>query len=195
MKICGVDEAGRGPLAGPVVVAAVIMTEGIKINGIRDSKKLKPAKREELFKMIVDSAIDYKIEIVDNNVIDEINILKATMLGVERCLTKLSLTDVKVLIDGSYFKLADGREKNYNYETVIKGDDIIYQISCASILAKVTRDRLMAEYENLYPEYGFASHKGYGTKMHIERLLEYGMCEIHRKTFCRKILERNELNR
>ena len=189
MLICGIDEAGRGPLAGPVVVAAVVFEEGNSIELVRDSKKLKASLREELYDKIIDECVDYKIEIVDNDVIDEMNILKATMLGMERCLTYLKNRDAKIFIDGNYFKLNDGRQKDYDYETVVKGDDKIFEISCASILAKVTRDKLMREHDKKYPLYNFKQHKGYATKEHISNIKKYGLCNLHRKTFCRRILE------
>jgi ribonuclease HII len=187
--ICGIDEAGRGPLAGPVVVASVIFEKGYFIEGVRDSKKLSEKKRENLFDKIINSCHEYKIEIIDNKVIDEINILSATMLGMEKCLMNLHNTDFRLLIDGNYFKLRNNLQKNYFYETIIGGDDLVFEISCASILAKVTRDRLMKEYDSLYPRYNFAKHKGYGTKEHIERIKEFGICEIHRLTFCKKFLQ------
>ncbi|MCX6164447.1 MAG: ribonuclease HII [Ignavibacteriae bacterium] len=180
--ICGIDEAGRGPLAGPVVVASVIFEENISIEGVKDSKKLTEKKRELLFDKIIDVFID-------NIIIDEINILKATMLGMEKCLMNLSINEFKLLIDGNYFKLRDDLHKKYDYETIIGGDDKIFEISCASILAKVTRDRLMKEYGEVYPQYLFFKNKGYGTQEHIKRIKEYGLCEIHRKTFCRNFMK------
>ncbi len=188
MLICGTDEAGRGPLAGPVVVAAVVFEEGKSIENVRDSKKLKASLREELYNKIIDECKDYKIEIVDNDVIDGINILKATMLGMERCLMSLRNDDMKVFVDGNYFKLNNSKHEDYDYETVVKGDDKIFEISCASILAKVTRDRLMREYDIEYPLYNFKQHKGYATKEHISNIKKYGLCDLHRKTFCRRIL-------
>lgn len=187
--ICGVDEAGRGPLAGPVVVASVIFKENSFIEGVRDSKKLSEKKREILFDKIIKSCLEYKIEAIDNKFIDEINILQSTMLGIENCLTKLESNDFKLLIDGNYFKLRNNLHEKYDYETIIDGDDKIFEISCASILAKVTRDRLMKEYDKIYPQYLFAKNKGYGTPEHIERIKEYGICEIHRETFCRKFMQ------
>lgn len=189
MLICGIDEAGRGPLAGPVVVAAVIFKEGKGIELVRDSKKLKASLREELYDKIIDECEDYKIEIVDNDIIDEVNILKATMFGMERCLDSLKTKDAKVYIDGNYFRLNDSKQEFYDYETVIKGDDKIFEISCASILAKVTRDRIMGEYDKEYPLYNFKKHKGYATKEHINNIKKHGLCDLHRKSFCRRILE------
>jgi ribonuclease HII len=187
--ICGIDEAGRGPLAGPVVVASIIFEPGKKIYGIRDSKKLSEKKRELFFDMIVKSCLEYKIEIIDNKIIDEINILSATMLGMEKCLVNLKTVDFKLLIDGNYFKLRNDLHKKYDYETIIGGDDKIFEISCASILAKVTRDRIMKEYDIIYPQYLFAKHKGYGTREHIKKIKEFGLCEIHRKTFCKNFMQ------
>ena len=186
---CGIDEAGRGPLAGPVVVAAVVFEVGNRIRNVRDSKKLKESQREELFDKIIEKCYEYSIEVVDNNIVDEINILRATMLGMERCLDSLENKDVKIYIDGNYFRLNDGKHKDYNYETIIKGDDKIFEISCASILAKVTRDRMMKEYDKEFPLYNFKQHKGYATKEHIINIKKYGLCELHRKTFCKRITE------
>ena len=188
MLICGIDEAGRGPLAGPVVAACVIMQEIIHIDGVQDSKKIKEAERERLFDIIKENCIEFRITAIDNNKIDEINILNATMLAMERCLDNLEMDEVKVLVDGNYFKLNGDKQKLYNYETIVGGDDKIIQISAASILAKVTRDRLMIEYDKIYPLYNFKKHKGYGTKEHIENIRKYGLCEIHRTSFCKKFM-------
>jgi len=189
MLRCGVDEAGRGPLAGPVVVAAVVFGKGNRIENVRDSKKLRESQREELFDKIIRGCNEYCIEVIDNNIVDELNILKATMLGMERCLDSLNNKDMKVFVDGNYFRLNDGKHENYNYETVVKGDDKIFEISCASILAKVTRDRLMKEFDKDYPLYNFKQHKGYATKEHINNIKKYGLCKLHRNTFCRRIME------
>lgn len=188
MVICGIDEAGRGPLAGPVVVSGVIMKKENLIDGIRDSKKLTFKKREELYQKIVDSAMHYEIQVIDETVIDSINILKSCMVGMENIMKKYSGYCDLFEIDGNYLKFEDNRHQNYNYKTIVKGDDKVYEISCASILAKVTRDRLMIEYDEIYPNYGFRTNKGYGTKKHIEALLEYGPCKIHRTTFLKNIL-------
>jgi ribonuclease HII len=187
--ICGVDEAGRGPLAGPVVVSSVIFESHIRIDGIRDSKKLTEKKRESLFDKIIENCLEYKIEIIDNKIIDEINILSATMLGMENCITKMQNKDFKLLIDGNYFKLRNNLQNNFDYETIIEGDDKIFEISCASILAKVTRDRMMREYDKIYQDYLFAKNKGYGTIEHIQRIAQYGLCEIHRRTFCKNFIQ------
>ncbi|MCE1166448.1 MAG: ribonuclease HII [Bacteroidetes bacterium] len=188
MIICGIDEAGRGPLAGPVVVASVIMRPGPKIEGVRDSKKLSKKKREKLFGGILDNAAEYHISVIDNYYIDGHNILKSVMKGMEECIDSVKNADVKFMIDGNYFKLEDGRENNINFETVVKGDDKIYEISCASIIAKVTRDRMMEELHAKFPVYGFNTNMGYGTAKHIKAILENGPCEMHRKTFLKNIL-------
>ena len=192
--ICGIDEAGRGPLAGPVVVAAVIFQKGQCINGVKDSKKLTQLKREELFDIIINSCKSYSICEIDNQSIDEINILNSTMLGMQNNLEKLDLTDTKVLIDGNYFKLKEGKEKEYNFETIVKGDEKIFEISAASILAKVHRDRLMQNLDLKYPQYLFRKNKGYGTKEHIEAILSYGLSEVHRVTFCRNLMQTKIFN-
>lgn len=179
--ICGVDEAGRGPLAGPVCAAAVILPEGIEIPGLNDSKKLTDKKRRELFDIITFEAVDFGIAIATAQEIDEINILQATFLAMERAVAQLSVQPKLALVDGN-------REPNLpmEVETVIKGDSRSANIAAASILAKVTRDRLMEELDETYPAYGFAVHKGYGTKRHYEALREHGPCPIHRMTFLKK---------
>ena len=176
--ICGIDEAGRGPLAGPVVVAGVIMPldDDKIIAGVNDSKKLSEKKREKLFDQIVATAVAYHVEVVDNVVIDEINILNATKLAMNNCIKALNSADV-VLIDA--VKPSDDKR----IVPIIKGDATSYNIAAASILAKVTRDRLMLEMDKQYPEYCFAKHKGYGTALHIGLLKQYGPSPIHRKTF------------
>jgi len=182
--IAGVDEAGRGPLAGPVAVASVIMPlgEGDIIEGVNDSKKLTEKKREKLFDEIVSKAIAYHIELIDHKTIDEINILNATKLGMKNCIENLEMKPDLVLIDA--VKL----ETKFPIESIIKGDAKSYNIACASILAKVSRDRLMQEFDEIYPEYGFKKHKGYGTKAHIEALKKYGKCDIHRNSFIKNFV-------
>lgn len=177
--IAGIDEAGRGPLAGPVAVAIVIMPldKDSIIEGVNDSKKLSEKKRELLFEQIKDRAIAYHVELVDEMTIDTINILNATKLGMLTCLEKINPKPDITLIDA--VKL----NTDYSTESIIKGDALSYSIACASILAKVTRDRLMLELDEKYPEYGFKKHKGYGTKAHIEALKKYGKCPIHRDSF------------
>ena len=177
--VAGMDEAGRGPLAGPVVCACVIMPlEKEKlIDGINDSKKLSPKKREELFEKIVKTAISYSIVEVDEKTIDRINILQATKLGMKKALESLSVKPAIVLIDAVKLDI------DIKQENIIKGDAKSYNIASASILAKVYRDRLMVKLSKDYPEYHFDKHKGYGTKEHIDALKKYGKCPIHRDSF------------
>ena len=175
--IAGMDEAGRGPLAGPVVAAAVVMPLDDVISGVDDSKKLTEKKREQLFDEIVKKAIAYKICAVDEKVIDEINILNATKKAMTECVTGLSVRPDIVLIDAVKLSL------DVPTKSIIKGDALSYSIGAASILAKVYRDRLMREYDALYPWYGFAQNKGYGTKDHIDALKSVGPSPIHRRTF------------
>ena len=181
--ICGVDEAGRGPLCGPVAAAAVIMPEGLIIDGVDDSKKLSEKKREELYDIIVKNAISYSVVFEDEKTIDEINILNATMLAMEKAINSLNPKADFALIDGN-------RSKGITIpnRTVVKGDSLSHSIACASILAKVTRDRLLIEYDEKYPLYGFKAHKGYGTKAHYEAIEKYGILPTHRKSFLKKIL-------
>ncbi|MEE1002905.1 MAG: ribonuclease HII [Acutalibacteraceae bacterium] len=186
--VAGVDEAGRGPLAGPVCAAAVILPENCEIEGLNDSKKLSEKKREALYDIIIEKAISYDIQLVDNNVIDEINILQATMLAMTNAVNGLKVKPQFVIIDGN--KVPERLQ--IPADCVVKGDAKSMSIAAASILAKVTRDRLMLELDKKYPEYDFARHKGYGTKLHQEKLLEYGPCEIHRKTFIGKILAKGK---
>ncbi len=181
--ICGVDEAGRGPLAGPVVACAIIMREDNIIEEINDSKKLTEKKRGLLFDVIMENALDVSIGIADEKLIDEINILNATMQAMEDAIAGLSKVPDLALIDGNC-----NRGITFNNRTVVKGDALSYNIAAASIIAKETRDRYMREIASKYPEYGFEIHKGYGTKAHRDALLKYGPCEIHRKTFLTKIL-------
>lgn len=185
--VAGVDEAGRGPLAGPVCAAAVILPLDCEIDGLNDSKKLSEKKREALFDVIIEKAVAYDIQLVDHKTIDEINILNATMLAMTNAVNNLKTKPDFVIIDGN--RLPSQLEIPAN--AVVKGDAKSMSIAAASILAKVTRDRLMLELAEKYPEYEFTRHKGYGTKLHQEKLREFGPCEIHRKTFIKKILERN----
>ena len=178
-SICGIDEAGRGPLAGPVVVASVIMPEGSMIEGVNDSKKVSEKKREKLYEQIIEEAVAYGVGIIDQNEIDRINILNATKEGLTLCIKELE---------------KDLKEKNRGIEkpeiilvdalTKIDTDHIPYQ----SIIAKVTRDRIMRQWDEVYPEYGFAKHKGYGTAMHISAIKQYGICPLHRKTFVKNFI-------
>jgi ribonuclease HII len=185
---CGVDEAGRGPLAGPVVVAAVIFDIRKRISGVKDSKKLTANQREELYYKILDQCKEFSVSIIHNCVIDKINILQATMAGMENCLNLLDCLKIKIFIDGNYFKFENNRHVKYNFETIIKGDEKIFEISCASIIAKVTRDRLMTDFNKKYTGYKLNSNKGYPTKEHINALKLLGTTEIHRLSFCKKFL-------
>lgn len=176
--IAGVDEAGRGPLAGPVYAAAVIFPKGIVIDGINDSKKLSEKKREELYDIIKETAIAYSIVSVGEKEIDEINILNAAMKAFKMSLDNLSQKADFALLDGNR-----APEMNIPYEAVVKGDAKVQAIAAASILAKVERDRYICEMDKIYPEYGFAKHKGYPTKEHKEAVAKYGPSPIHRLTF------------
>ncbi len=178
-KICGIDEAGRGPLAGPVVVAGVIMPEDSMIEGINDSKKVTEKRREKLYDIIKEEAISYSIAVIDHNVIDEINILNATKQGVTDVVDGLDVKPDLIIVDA----LTHINTRGIPYEPIVKGDAKCYNIAAASILAKVTRDRIMRQWDEIYPQYGFASHKGYGTAKHILAIKEYGLCPIHRRTF------------
>ena len=179
--ICGVDEAGRGPLAGPVCAAAVILPKGLEIPGLTDSKKLTDKKRRELFPVIQEQAIAYGIGFASEQEIDEINILQATFLAMQRALDQLNVKPDLALIDGN-------REKDFGLPvmTVIKGDSRSANIAAASILAKVSRDNYMDEIAKQYPEYGFEVHKGYGTKAHYDALRAHGHCPAHRLSFLKK---------
>lgn len=179
--ICGVDEAGRGPLAGPVCAAAVILPEHLEIPGLNDSKKLSDKRRRELFPIIQESALAYGIGFASPEEIDEINILQATFLAMRRAISQLHVTPDLALIDGN-------RETDFGVpcRTVVKGDSLSANIAAASVLAKVSRDDLMLKAAEAYPGYGFEIHKGYGTKAHYAALEEKGPCAIHRRTFLRK---------
>ena len=175
--IAGIDEAGRGPLAGPLVCACVIMPKTDLIEEINDSKKLSPKKREELFEQILQTALAYSIIEIDEKTIDELNILNATKLGMKKALEALVVKPEIVFTDAVQIE-TDLPQKN-----IIHGDGLSYNIAAASILAKVHRDRLMQKLSLQYPQYQFAQHKGYGTKLHIEKLKEFGPCPLHRKSF------------
>lgn len=179
--ICGVDEAGRGPLAGPVCAAAVILPPHVDIPGLNDSKKLTDKKRRELYPVIMERAVAYGIGLASHDEIDEINILQATYLAMERAIAQLSVKPELALIDGN-------RAKDFGLpvQTVIKGDSLSASIAAASILAKVTRDDLMLKAARDYPQYAFDVHKGYGTKAHYEALTAFGPCPIHRMSFLKK---------
>ncbi len=182
--ICGIDEAGRGPLCGPVVAAAVILPKDKYIEGVNDSKKLSPKKREKLYDDIKKEAISVGIGIVDVDIIEEINILNATKLAMIKAVKDLKIKPDYLLIDGNQLIDIDIEK-----QTVVSGDAKSESIAAASIIAKVTRDRMLVNFDKLYPEYGFAKHKGYGTKMHIEAIKKYGLTPIHRKSFCKKFVE------
>ena len=179
--ICGVDEAGRGPLAGPVCAAAVILPANLEIPGLTDSKKLTDKKRRELYPVIMEQAVAYGIGLASEQEIDEINILQATFLAMQRAIDQLAVKPDLALIDGN-------RQKDFGVpvKTVVKGDSLSSSIAAASILAKVTRDNIMLEQADIYPQYKFDIHKGYGTKAHYEALREFGPCPIHRMTFLKK---------
>ena len=182
--ICGIDEAGRGPLAGPVVIASVIMPADSMIEGVNDSKKVSEKKREILYDKIIEQAISYGVAIIGQDEIDEINILNATKKGLTISLQELTVRPDLILVDA----LEHIDTLGIPYESIIKGDAKCYSISCASIIAKVTRDRIMREWDKVYPEYNFAQHKGYGTAKHIEAIKQYGLCPIHRRSFTKNII-------
>ena len=182
--ICGVDEAGRGPLAGPVFAAAVILPEGLVIEGVTDSKKLSEKKREQLFDVIKEKAVAYCIASASVEEIEEMNILQADMLAMKRAVEGLSVKADFAMIDGN--KTPD---LDIPCEAIVKGDSKSESIAAASILAKVERDRYMIGQDKLYPMYGFSRNKGYGTKEHMDAVREYGMCPIHRRSFLKKLYE------
>ena len=185
--ICGVDEAGRGPLAGPVCAAAVILPQGLEIEGLNDSKKLTEKKREQLFDIIIEKAVDYSIAYGTLEEIEEHNILNATYFAMNRAINGLEKVDF-ALIDGNRLP----KDIKVPAATIVKGDAKSMSIAAASILAKVSRDRLLLEYDQKYPLYQFAKHKGYGTKLHTDLIKEHGPCEIHRLSFLKNILGENK---
>ena len=182
--ICGIDEAGRGPLAGPVVVASVIMPENSMIEGVNDSKKISEKKREKLYDQILEEAISYGVGIIGQDERDEINILNATKKALTLSLKELTTKPDLIIVDA----LTHIDTMGIPYESIIKGDAKCYSIASASIIAKVTRDRIMREWDSVYPEYGFIQHKGYGTAKHISAIKEYGLCPIHRKSFTKNFI-------
>ena len=186
--ICGIDEAGRGPLAGPVVVAAVILPQDSFIEGVNDSKKVSEKKREKVYEEIVNTAISYSVGIIDEKTIDDINILNATKLGLNTAIKGLEVRPDLILVDA----LTNIDTCGIPYKSVIKGDAKEYSIAAASIIAKVTRDRIMSQWDEIYPEYGFAKHKGYGTGSHIAVIKEKGPCKIHRKSFIKNFTKDGE---
>lgn len=181
--VCGVDEAGRGPLAGPVCAAAVILPYGCEIEGLNDSKKLSEKKRDMLFDIIIKKAISYSICYGTLEEIEKYNILNATFLAMNRSIESLDVKPDYCLIDGN----RTPKEIKFPCETVVKGDSKSYSVAAASILAKVSRDRLMLEYDKKYPQYGFKKHKGYGTKEHYEAIKKFGVCDIHRLSFLKNV--------
>ena len=182
--IAGIDEAGRGPLAGPVVVSSVILKPDSMIEGVNDSKKISENKRERLYETIINEAISYGVGIIYPEEIDEINILQATKKGLTMAIKQMKQKPNIIMVDA----LTGIDTLGIPYKSIIKGDAKCYSISAASIIAKVTRDRIMREWDKVYPEYGFAAHKGYGTAKHIAVLKEYGPCPIHRRSFLKNIL-------
>ena len=181
--VCGVDEAGRGPLAGPVCAAAVILPQGLVIEGLNDSKKLSEKKREMLYDKVTENALAWSVAFASEAEIDEINILQATFLAMKRAVEGLPVKADYALIDGNRMPPLE-----INGETVIKGDSLSMSIAAASIIAKVTRDRLMLEIDKEYPQYLFSQHKGYGTALHYEMLEKHGISPVHRRSFLKKIL-------
>ena len=177
-RICGIDEAGRGPLAGPVVAAAVIFPSGFAIPGLRDSKLLTPLQRETLFSQIFEKALSVGIGIIDSDLIDKVNILQATILAMQRSLDQLLVKPDYLLIDALTLPGLSIGQKG-----IIHGDNLSVSIAAASVIAKVTRDRLMRQYHGEFPEYRFDTHKGYGTHQHLEKIRQFGPCRLHRRTF------------
>lgn len=182
--LCGVDEAGRGPIAGPVVAAAVIFSDDVYIEGVFDSKQVSKKRRNELYDEITTQALCWGVGIIDNMQIDELNILNATKEAMNLAISKLKETPGVIIADGNFYFNPVARVRN-----VIKADEKSFTVAAASIIAKVTRDRIMCEYENRYPNYSFSHHKGYGTSAHIEEILEYGYTDIHRKSFKLKAIQ------
>ncbi len=180
--LAGVDEAGRGPLAGPVVAAAVMMKPGTEIEGVEDSKLLTPTRREELFREIMSAALSTGVGVVSHSVIDRVNILRATMQAMAEAVSRVSPRPEHILVDGPAYAAPAG-SGTMPFTPIIGGDRLCFSIAAASIVAKVTRDRMMVEYDSRYPGYGFAQHKGYGTPAHLAILRELGPCEIHRRSF------------
>jgi ribonuclease HII len=182
--LCGVDEAGRGPIAGPVVAAAVIFGDDAFIEGVFDSKQVSQKKREQLYDEIINSARSYGIGIVHSGEIDTMNILNATKQAMNIAISKLSEMPGIIIADGNFYTHTEGEVKN-----IVKADEKSFSVAAASILAKVTRDRIMCEFQNRYPNYSFSSHKGYGTTAHIDEIIEHGYTEIHRRSFKLKAVQ------
>ncbi|MDP4153338.1 MAG: ribonuclease HII [Bacillota bacterium] len=185
-NLCGIDEAGRGPLAGPVFAAAVILPEGLVIDGLNDSKKLSEKKRELLYEIICEKALAYGVASCDEHLIDEINILNASMLAMERAVSALALSPDFIIVDGN----RTPQNLPCESEAIIGGDGKCASIAAASVLAKVSRDRYMKKLAKLYPQYDFEQHKGYPTKLHYERIKENGISPVHRKTFLKNLSEK-----
>ena len=183
--ICGIDEAGRGPLAGPVVVASVIMPADSMIEGVNDSKKVSEKKREKLYEEIIENAISYSVGIVDQKEIDRVNILNATKAGLTESIRGLKVKPEIILVDA----LTGIDTCGIPYHSIVKGDAKCYAIAAASIIAKVTRDRIMRQWHEIYPQYNFIQHKGYGTAAHIAAIKEYGLCPLHRLSFVKNIIK------
>ena len=183
--ICGIDEAGRGPLAGPVVVAAVIMPRDSFIEGVNDSKKVSEKKKELLYDLITKEAIAWGVGIIDQKEIDRINILNATKEGLTTAIKNLEVKPDRIIVDA----LKGIDTLGIPYTSIIKGDAKCYSIAAASIIAKVTRDRIMRQWDEIYPQYGFEKHKGYGTAMHMQAIREYGLCPLHRRSFTKNIIK------
>ena len=183
--ICGIDEAGRGPLAGPVVVASVIMPADSMIEGVNDSKKVSEKKREKLYEEIIENAISYSVGIVDQKEIDRVNILNATKAGLTESIRGLKVKPEIILVDA----LTGIDTCGIPYHSIVKGDAKCYSIAAASIIAKVIRDRIMRQWHEIYPQYNFIQHKGYGTAAHIAAIKEYGLCPLHRLSFVKNIIK------
>jgi ribonuclease HII len=183
-SVAGIDEAGRGPLAGPVVAAAVVFPQNIIIPGVNDSKKLSPSKRQILYNLILKKVIAIGVGICDEKVIDDINILQATYCAMKEAVTRLSIQPEHVLVDGTLIS-----DFSFPQTAIVGGDGKCFSIAAASIIAKVTRDRIMVEYDQQFPQYGFAQHKGYPTRKHIQAIIRHGYCPIHRTSFKIKNIE------
>ena len=182
--VCGIDEAGRGPLAGPVVVASVIMREDSFIEGVNDSKKISEKKRERIYEQIIEEAVSWSVAIIDQKEIDQLNILNATKKGVTTSIQGLTQKPDIILVDA----LEHINTLGIPYEPIVKGDAKMYSIAAASIIAKVTRDRIMREWDEIYPQYEFAQNKGYGTAKHIAAIREHGICPLHRHSFVKNFV-------
>jgi ribonuclease HII len=187
-SIAGVDEAGRGPLAGPVVAAAVMFPRECMIEGVNDSKKCTAKQREELFPLIMKQALSVGVGIVGHEVIDRINILQATIVAMRKSIENMNIQPEYAIIDGNSFT-----HESLRFQNIIGGDATSFTIAAASIVAKVIRDRLMCDFDIRFPQYGFARHKGYGTRQHIEAIRTYGLCEIHRRSFHPSALQKKQL--